>query len=115
MPRPRYTGRNPSAKQLREADRIAALHPLQQRSHPGALAADPRKLKHINTYGSLPEYYIDRPFICRQCGKREIWLARDQKWYYEDAKGHMDARAVECHACRAAKKSPRTPRKEKTS
>ncbi len=53
----RYTGRNPSAKQLREADRIASLHPLQQRSHPSALAADPQKLTHINTYGSLPEYY----------------------------------------------------------
>lgn len=106
MPQRRYTGRNPSAKQLREAERIAGLHPLQQRSHPSALAADPQKLAHINTYGSLPEYYIDRPFACRRCGKWEIWLARDQKWYYEEAKGHMDARAVECHACRKAKKAP---------
>lgn len=34
----------------------------------------------------------------------EIWKAKDQQWYYEEAKGHIDARAVECHDCRAAKK-----------
>ncbi|MGH8707849.1 MAG: zinc-ribbon domain containing protein [Burkholderiales bacterium] len=112
MAQRRYTGRNPSAKQLREAERIAALHPLQQRTHATTLAADPSKLTHINTYGSLPEYYIDRPFTCRRCGRREIWLARDQKWYYEEARGHMDAKAVECHACRREKKATATSRKE---
>ena len=60
----------------------------------------------------MPQRCIDRPFVCRRCGKREIWLARDQKWYYEQAKGHMDARAVECHACRKAKKAPAASRKE---
>lgn len=80
------------------------LHPSQQREHPSAVPGDPGKLDHINTYGSLPEFYIDQPFICRGCGKREIWKARDQKWYYEEAKGHIDAVAVECHACRKAKR-----------
>ena len=101
----RDTGRNPSLKDLREAERIQQLHPLQQKNHPSAVPADPEKLRHINTYGSLPEYYIDQPFICRQCGKREIWRAADQKWYYEEAKGHIDAIAVECHACRKSRKS----------
>ena len=90
---------------MAEAERVAALHPAQQKTHPSALAADASRLQHINTYGALPEYYIDRPFSCRLCGKREIWRAADQKWYYEEAKGHIDARAVECHACRAAKKN----------
>lgn len=103
------SGRDPNAKALREADRVAQLHPEQQRSHPGAVKADPEKLTHINTYGTLPEYYIDQPFICRRCGKREIWRARDQKWYYEEAKGHIDARAVECHDCRTGKRSSGTP------
>ena len=98
------TGRNPSAKELREAERVLQLHPLQQRDHPSAVAADHRKLNHINTYGSLPDVYIDQPLICRKCGKREIWKARDQKWYYEEAKGHVDAIAVECHSCRKARK-----------
>lgn len=94
------TGRNPSAHELREAERIANLHPSQQRNHPTAVAADPSKLEHINTYGALPEFYIDFPFSCRDCGKAEIWRAADQKWYYEEAKGHIDAKAVRCHDCR---------------
>lgn len=109
MTKQRDSGRNPSSKELSEADRIANLHPSQQKTHPSAVPADLDKLDHINTYGSLPEYYIDKPFICKQCGKREIWRARDQKWYYEEAKGHIDAFAVECHDCRKAKKQGHHP------
>ena len=94
------SGRNPSRKALVEAKRIASLHPEAQRSHPTAVPADPDRLTHINTYGALPEFYIDQPFVCRDCGKEEIWRARDQKWYHEEAKGHIDAVAVRCHACR---------------
>ena len=83
---------------------MAQLHPEQQRNHPSAVPADHGKLGQINAYGALPEYYIDRPFMCRVCGKLEIWKARDQKWYYEEAKGHIDAVAVECHACRKSGK-----------
>lgn len=110
MPKKPSTGRDPSPKELREADRVVQLHPLQQKDHPSAVPADHSRLTHINTYGALPDYYIDRPFTCRQCGKREIWKARDQKWYYEEAKGHIDAFAVECHACRKAKKAGGKPR-----
>ena len=98
------TGRDPSEKDLREAERVLSLSPLQQKNHPSAVIADQSKLSHINTYGSLPDFYLDRPFSCRKCGKREIWKAKDQKWYYEEAKGHIDAVAIECHACRMAKK-----------
>ena len=98
------TGRDPSAKELRDAERIAQLHPEQQKSHPATVQSDPSRLTHINTYGALPEYYVDKPFTCRVCGKREIWRARDQKWYYEEAKGHIDAVAVKCHDCRTADK-----------
>ena len=97
------SGRNPSVQEFREAERVAKLSKAQQREHPAAVAADPAKLEHINTYGELPEFYIDQPFQCRRCGKPEIWRAQDQKWYYEEAKGHIDAVAVECHACRQAK------------
>jgi hypothetical protein len=90
---------------VREAERILRLGPDQQRLHPSAVPANAAKLSHINTYGSLPEFYLDRPFTCRKCGKTEIWKASDQKWYYEEAKGHIDAKAVECHDCRMAKKS----------
>lgn len=103
MSRPKNTGRNPRAKELLEAERIQTLLPEQQRNHPSAVPADPAKLAHINTYGSLPEFYIDKPFTCRKCGKHEIWKARDQKWYFEEAKGHIDALAVLCHACRTGR------------
>ncbi len=96
----RNTGRDPTSAELREAERIAALAPEQQRDHPSAVAADRSRLGHINTYGELPDFYIDKPFVCRQCGKAEIWKAADQKWYLEEAGGHIDAIAVECHNCR---------------
>ncbi len=98
------TGRNPRLKELKAVERVAQLPPSQQKDHPSAIAADASKLDHINTYGCLPEYYIDQPFNCRLCGRREIWRAQDQKWYYEEAKGHIDAVAVECHDCRKSKK-----------
>jgi len=104
-------GRNPSAQALAEAQRILALTPAQQRQHPKAIAADHSKLSHINTYGDLPEFYLDQPFCCRCCGRWEIWLARAQKWYYEEAKGHIQAQAVLCHGCRKA----RHPNPEKES
>ena len=75
------TGRNPSDNKLREAERVLRLSPGQQKNHPAAVVADHSKLSHINTYGSLPDFYLDRPFTCRKCGKREIWKAQDQKWY----------------------------------
>ena len=102
------TGREPTKQGLREAERVLSLNSVQQKNHPSAITADHGKLKHINTYGSLPDFYLDRPFSCRKCGKREIWKAKDQKWYYEEAKGHIDAVAVECHDCRKSKKVVRT-------
>jgi len=101
----RNTGRNPSAKELAEAKRIAALPEELQRQHPSALPSDKSKLGHINTYGLLPEFYTDKPFRCRDCGKEEIWKAADQKRYYEETKAHMDATAVRCHDCRRARKA----------
>lgn len=70
----------------------------------GAVAADQAKLRHINTYGDLPEFYVDYPFSCRACGRQEVWSASRQKWYYEEAKGHIWAVAVRCHDCRAKKR-----------
>ena len=104
MSRRIQTGREPSEQELREAERVLSLSPVQQQNHPSAVTADHSNLSHINTYGNLPDFYLDRPFICRKCGKREIWKAKDQKWYYEEAKGHIDAVAVECHDCRKSKK-----------
>jgi len=108
MSNKRNTGRDPTAEELAAARRVAALPEEARRRHPSALPADRSKLDHINTYGQLPEFYINKPFRCRDCGKEEIWKAADQKWFYEEAKAHMDARAVRCHACRKARKETGT-------
>jgi len=103
--RKRNTGRNPSAGELANAKRIAALDPESQMAHPTAVKAERERLSHINTCCALPAFYIDQPFKCRECGKEEIWRAADQKWYYEEAKGHIDAIAVHCHDCRATRRT----------
>jgi len=41
----------------------------------GAVPSDKKKLAHINTYGSLPNFYVDFPFHCRDCGIEQIWTA----------------------------------------
>jgi len=66
----------------------------------GAVLADHDELQHNNTYGLLPVFYIDRPFVCRDCGAEEVWTAKQQKWWYEIAKGHIDSCAVRCRGCR---------------
>ena len=71
----------------------------------GAILADRTKLSHINTYGNLPTYYIDYHFQCADCGSKEVWTAEKQKWYYEEAKGHIWAVAVRCRPCRQKRKA----------
>ncbi|WP_062260919.1 zinc-ribbon domain containing protein [Endozoicomonas arenosclerae] len=66
----------------------------------GTIRADHKELSHINTYGSLPYFYIDKLYICVDCKSEEMWSARDQKWWYEVAKGHIDSRAIRCLSCR---------------
>lgn len=74
----------------------------------GAILADAARLAHINTYGNLPAYYIDYHFQCADCGSHETWTAEQQKWYYEEAKGHIWAVAVRCRACRQKNRSGNT-------
>jgi hypothetical protein len=64
----------------------------------------PERLAPYNSYG-VPRfvergYYADIPFLCRDCGKAEIWTAAQQQWWYEVAKGHVESCAIRCRACR---------------
>jgi len=65
-----------------------------------AVQANHQELQHNNTYGQLPLFYIDIAFRCRDCGSKELWTAKQQKWWYEIAKGHIDSKAVRCISCR---------------
>lgn len=66
----------------------------------GAVLADHNELKHNNTYGPLPLFYVDKLVTCRDCGTQEIWYAEKQKWWYEVAKGSIESKAVKCRECR---------------
>lgn len=69
----------------------------------GTAPADRALLARFNnTYGPLPAFYLDRPFLCRDCGAHALWTAEQQKWWYEVAHGPIDSRAVRCLACRRA-------------
>lgn len=88
------------------ADKLTLLPPHMpgEPPPPGAVLADASKLAQINTYGDLPRWYRDYPFICLDCGAAQTWTAEQQKWYYEEAKGHLWAVAVRCRPCRQRRK-----------
>ncbi|MCB1843429.1 MAG: zinc-ribbon domain containing protein [Halioglobus sp.] len=64
------------------------------------LPVDAGKLNMGNTYSSAPEFYYDIEFHCDDCGVHQIWTARQQKWWYEEAGGYFFATAVRCRDCR---------------
>ncbi|MGK0188389.1 MAG: hypothetical protein ACI9R3_004183 [Verrucomicrobiales bacterium] len=88
------------------AEEMSSLPPHMPSGEPpaGAVLADLDNLSHINTYGDLPRYYADYAFKCVDCGSDEVWKAEKQKWYYEQAKGHIWAVALRCRACRRKRK-----------
>ncbi|MGQ0636754.1 MAG: zinc-ribbon domain-containing protein [Planctomycetaceae bacterium] len=61
-----------------------------------------------NNSDSPPLYYDDRPFVCVDCGKDEIWTAKQQQWWYEVAKGSINSIAIRCRSCRQARRAKRT-------
>lgn len=90
------------ARRLERAAALAALGPGRtQRPWPaGVVEADPARLAHNNTYALLPQFYVDQAFSCRDCGSQEVWTAKQQKWWYEEAGGNINSRAVRCRGCR---------------
>lgn len=70
---------------------------------PGAILANWDALQHNEaTIPDIdyPRFYADRAFQCRDCGVDEVWTARQQKWWYETAKGLIRSVAIRCRACR---------------
>jgi hypothetical protein len=89
-------------KERRLAKRVVAKRSLASPVNAipkGAIAADHTLLRHVN-YSDVVNWYIDQPFVCRDCGIADLWKAAEQKRYVESWGGHTDARAVRCRACR---------------
>ena len=51
--------------------------------------------------------YRDLAFVCQGCGRREVWTAKQQKWWYEVAKGGMFTTARHCRPCRRRERERR--------
>lgn len=83
-------------RQLNEEGRLVSGVELPR----GAVLADQSQQVPNNSYSPPPDYYIDIEFTCRECGRHEVWTAKQQKWYYEVAKGLLYATAVRCRECR---------------
>ncbi len=66
----------------------------------GTIPVDHSQLAPNNSYSIPPDFYVDRPFTCRDCGKEEIWTAEQQKWWCEVAKGSIWSTAIRCRPCR---------------
>ena len=67
-----------------------------------AILANIDELQHNlrAAYTLMPLYYVDMPFTCKDCGSMELWTAKQQKWWYEIAKGSIDSIAIRCRSCR---------------
>ncbi|TWT77862.1 hypothetical protein Pla123a_16600 [Posidoniimonas polymericola] len=102
----------------RKAERDRAAQEIADRKHSwcnrlneGGLAVDRGRLAPDNSYG-VPNfvargYYLNLPFACKDCGKQEVWNARQQKWWYEVAKGGVWTTAVRCRPCRRQERERR--------
>jgi hypothetical protein len=107
--------RRTQLKQRRSGKRAAiALADEKQRAKAAAKARAARlkgqvlvnaaNLRPTNSYGTPDfakrEFYVDRPFQCKDCGIAQIWTATQQKWWYESAKGDVWTVAIRCRPCR---------------
>ena len=64
------------------------------------LAANQLKLRSPSCLPRFPDFYYDKKFYCRDCGKLEIWTPRQQKWWYEEVGGNIETTAIRCRPCR---------------
>ena len=116
IPRKRLVGRKRQQKYLKELgeERAAAERKII------ALARDQRltpidrtKLKYCSLMGGsgtptlAGRYYLDFPFTCKDCGKKEIWTGRQQKWWHERVGGIRESIAVRCRGCRLKERARR--------
>ena len=63
------------------------------------IQADLSRQAPNNSYSGAKLYYEDREITCQDCGRKELWTARQQQWWYEVAKGSVYSTAVRCRAC----------------
>jgi hypothetical protein len=78
-----------------EAGKIKSAAEIPEDALPAVL-----ELQNPQGTWSPPLFYRDMGFHCKDCGRHEVWSATQQRWYYELAKGPVQAHATRCRACR---------------
>ena len=73
----------------------------------GVEEADQALLTRQNPFSTVPAFYADKVFTCRDCGEEQVWTAKQQKWWYEERLGPIDSTAVRCLPCRRARRTQR--------
>jgi hypothetical protein len=97
-----------------EANSEERSRTLGVRMRDGRIAADLGKQNQTSAF-TQKLFYEDYDFVCRDCGRDEVWTAEAQKWWFEVAKGPIQSLATRCQACRVALReahggTPRRPR-----
>lgn len=69
---------------------------------------DKSKIRSRSVLPAIPDYYRDTWIACKDCGKEELWTAKQQQRWYEEQGGEIEAIAVRCRSCRRKEKLRRT-------
>lgn len=100
------------AARYKRAEKLAKeFDPFKSKLPGNYVLADHAELSHNLAPSLLPNFYMDMPYRCRDCDKDEIWTAKQQKWWYEIAKGRLEATAVRCSACRKIRRDEKSKQK----
>jgi Probable zinc-ribbon domain len=94
---PRMTGLNPTER-FNSSNLVAHWHsPPEQRIPHTAIAANMSQqvLATMNV-----QYYFDVRRRCRDCGRKFIFFAEEQRHWYEELKFNLEADCVHCCECR---------------
>ncbi len=65
-----------------------------------AIPVNKSRVRSRSAIPRIPDFWRDRPFTCKLCGKTEVWTARQQRQWYEEQGGEVEAIAIHCHDCR---------------
>lgn len=57
-------------------------------------------------------WYFDVTFVCEDCEQNFVWLAEEQKLWFEDYGHYVDAQATRCKPCRFLLRRIKELRKE---
>ena len=74
----------------------------------GAVIADTTRQRSCSAIWTPKLWYEDMPFVCRDCGRKEVWTAEQQKWWYEHCQGNLESIAIRCGSCRKDRGSDST-------